>query len=83
MPTLLPGEAAPAGGNPLVFTKVQPSVAIGGILAKTIFSGLAPGFVGLWQIDAEIPRDVVPGPVVSLHFSVGSVSSNTVTIAVQ
>jgi uncharacterized protein (TIGR03437 family) len=28
------------------------------------FSGLAPGFVGLWQINAQIPMAVAPGPVV-------------------
>ncbi|MBI4478984.1 MAG: hypothetical protein HY651_03075 [Acidobacteria bacterium] len=44
---------------------------------------MAPGWVGLWQIDAEVPASVAPGFVVPLVISSGGVSSNTVTIAVQ
>ena len=82
-PSLASGEAAPAGGSPLVFTKVQPTVTIGGVQARVFFSGLAPGFVGLWQIDAEVPASVTPGAVVPLVITAGGVQSNTVTIAVQ
>jgi uncharacterized protein (TIGR03437 family) len=82
-PSLAAGEAALAGGSPLVLTKVQPSVTIGGVQARVLFSGLAPGFVGLWQIDTEVPASVTPGAVVPLVITAGGVQSNTVTIAVQ
>ena len=82
-PTLMPGEAAPASGNPLVLTNVQPTVTIGGQSAQVLFSGMAPGFVGLWQINAQIPQTVTPGNAVPLVVSAGGVASNTVTIAVQ
>jgi uncharacterized protein (TIGR03437 family) len=82
-PTLQPGQPAPASGNPLIFTNVQPSVTIGGVSAQVLFSGLAPGFVGLWQIDAVVPQSVTPGSAVSLVVSAGGVTSNVVTIAVQ
>jgi uncharacterized protein (TIGR03437 family) len=82
-PALAAGEAAPAGGNPLVLTKVQPTVTIGGKNAKVQFSGMAPGFVGLWQINAEVPADVTPGMAVPLVITAAGASSNTVTIAVQ
>ncbi len=82
-PPLLPGEPAPASGDPLVLTQVQPTVTIGGLPARVLFSGLAPGFVGLWQINAEVPQDVAPGPAVPLSIIAGGVASNTVTIAVQ
>ena len=39
------GAAAPAG--PLSYTVATPVVTIGGISAPVVFSGLAPGFVGL------------------------------------
>jgi uncharacterized protein (TIGR03437 family) len=80
---LAAGEAAPATGNPLVLTKVQPTVTIGGKSAKVQFSGMAPGFVGLWQINAEIPQDVTPGMALPLVITAAGVQSNTVTIAVQ
>jgi uncharacterized protein (TIGR03437 family) len=82
-PALAAGEAAPASGNPLVLTKVQPTLTIGGKNAKVQFSGMAPGFVGLWQINAEVPADVTPGMAVPLVMTAGGHSSNTITIAVQ
>ena len=82
-PPLLPGEPAPASGNPLFLTRVQPTVTMGGIAARVLFSGMAPGYAGLWQINAEVPASVVPGSAVSLVVSAGGVSSNTVSIAVE
>jgi len=82
-PTLMPGEPAPASGNPLVLTNVQPTVTIGGQMAQVQFSGMAPGFVGLWQINAVVPQSVTPGFAVPLVISAGGATSNTVTIAVQ
>jgi len=82
-PSLAAGEAAPGSGNPLVLTKVQPTVTIGGKNAKVQFSGMAPGFVGLWQINAEVPADVTPGMALPLVITAGGAQSNTVTIAVQ
>jgi uncharacterized protein (TIGR03437 family) len=82
-PLLLPGEPAPADGNPLVLTRIQPTVTIGGQEARVQFSGMAPGWVGLWQINAEIPNTVSPGPAVPLTITADGLTSNTVTIAVD
>ena len=82
-PPLLPGEAAPATGDPLILTRVQPTVTIGGQQARVLFSGMAPGWVGLWQINAEIPESVEPGAAVPLSITADGVTSNTVTIAVE
>jgi uncharacterized protein (TIGR03437 family) len=82
-PLLAPGDAAPVSGNPLVQTNAQPTVTIGGISEAASFSGMAPGFVGLWQINAEVPAAVTPGSAVPLSVNIGGVQSNTVTIAVQ
>jgi uncharacterized protein (TIGR03437 family) len=82
-PPLLPGEAAPASGDPLVLTRVQPAVTIGGIAARLLHSLMAPGFPGVWQIDAEVPVNVSPGPAVPLTVSAGGFDSNSVTIAVE
>jgi uncharacterized protein (TIGR03437 family) len=47
------------------------------------FSGMAPGYVGLWQINAQIPQSVTPGNAVPLVVTAGGATSNTVTIAVK
>ncbi len=47
------------------------------------YAGLAPGQVGVYQINVQIPDDASAGNAVSLALSVGGVKSNTVTIALQ
>jgi uncharacterized protein (TIGR03437 family) len=44
---------------------------------------MAPGWVGLWQINAEVPADVKPGSALSAEITSGGVTSNTVIIAVE
>jgi uncharacterized protein (TIGR03437 family) len=75
------GTAAP--GNPLSSTPTTPTVTIGGIAAQVSFSGLAPGFVGLYQVNVQVPSGTPAGSAVPLILSIGGVASNTVTIAVQ
>ena len=82
-PLLGPGEAAPANGDPLVTTNTQPKLSIQGIPAPLIFSGLAPGFVGLWQIDAVIPQEATPATAVQFSVFAGEGVSPSVTIAIK
>lgn len=51
----------PASGSPLYYTTSLPEVRIGGILAKVIFSGLAPGLTGVWQINVLVPENAPAG----------------------
>jgi uncharacterized protein (TIGR03437 family) len=74
------GAAAPSG--PLAETSVTPTVTIGGVTENAIFSGLAPGYVGLYQVNALVPASVAAGSAVPVSISIGGVASNTVTIAV-
>ena len=46
-------------------------------------SGLAPGFVGLYQIDARVPSGVTPGNEVPVVVSIAGETSPPVTIAVR
>jgi hypothetical protein len=48
-----------------------------------LFSGLAPGYVGLYQVNALVPETTPGGTAVPVAIWMGSVVSNTVTIAVQ
>jgi uncharacterized protein (TIGR03437 family) len=78
-----PATGAAATGTPLSNTKTAPTLTIGGVAATPTFSGLAPGFVGLYQVNAQVPAGVTPGDAVAVILTIGGVTSNTVTIAVQ
>ncbi|MCU0229713.1 MAG: hypothetical protein MUF01_18945 [Bryobacterales bacterium] len=59
-------------------------VSIGGVEAPVDFAGLAPQFVGLFQINAFVPAGVVPGPQVPVVIEQNGVRSRSdVTIAVR
>ena len=77
-PTVGAGEP---GAGEAVTTPV--TATIGGVPATVRFAGLAPGFVGLYQVNAVVPGGVVPGPAVPLVITQDGIASNTVTIAVQ
>lgn len=78
-----PATGSAASAAPLSLTVTKPSVLIGGVAADVIFSGLAPGFVGVYQVNVTVPLDSPTGDSVSLALSIGGVLSNTVTLAVQ
>jgi uncharacterized protein (TIGR03437 family) len=77
-----PGTGRRASGNPLSRTIETPQVTIGGIPANVDFSGLAPNFVGLYQVNAQIPAASPTGNAISLVLAIGGRQSNPVTIAV-
>jgi uncharacterized protein (TIGR03437 family) len=58
-------------------------VAIGSAFAEVQYSGLAPGFVGLWQINVKIPEEVVPGAAIPLRVVINGAPTNIVTAAIQ
>lgn len=59
------GEAAlitaPAEGGRLYRTRSLPLVLIGGMQAAVLYSGLAPGLTGVWQINVRIPDQAPAG----------------------
>ena len=69
-------------GSGSVLAPNIPTATLGEIPAKVGFAGIA-GFVGLYQINVTIPPGVPSGDAVPLVLTIGSVRSNTVTIAIQ
>jgi uncharacterized protein (TIGR03437 family) len=58
-------------------------MTIGGLPVTPSFAGLAPGYVGLYQVNAQVPSGVTPGNAVPVLMTVNGSVSNTVTVAVQ
>lgn len=74
------GEAAPS--SPLASCRIAAQVTIGGRTATVLFAGLAPGFVGLYQVNALVPADAPTGiqPVV---ITMNGVASKTASLPVR
>jgi uncharacterized protein (TIGR03437 family) len=80
-PAVPDGAGAPA--SPPAATVATPSVSIGGRPAKVPFSGLSPGFVGLYQIDVIVPDGITPGNQVPVVLSIAGQTGPAATIAVK
>ncbi len=80
-PPVLTGAAAPSA--PLARAVTPVSVTIGRVAATVEFAGLAPGFVGLYQVNARVPEGVAAGPAVPLVVAQSGIASNTVTLAIR
>lgn len=74
-------DGVPAPLDQLVYTASTPVVTIGGETAQVLFSGLAPGSTGLYQIDVLVPN--VPAGAQPLTVTLQNIASNTTTLAVQ
>jgi uncharacterized protein (TIGR03437 family) len=64
-------------------TLAAPTVSLGAASAPVSFSGLAPGFVGLYQVNFQIPTTASSGSAVAVVLMIGGSVSNTATIAIQ
>jgi minor extracellular serine protease Vpr len=54
-------DGYPAPSDPLAQTTEPFDVLLDGELSQVLFSGLAPGFVGLYQINFRVPGDAASG----------------------
>ena len=90
--TVETGDPAPADPPARITRQVE--VTIGGLLATVHFAGLAPGFTGLYQVNAMVPSGLPPGDAplvltalfertVDGKVEITRISSNTVMVAVK
>jgi uncharacterized protein (TIGR03437 family) len=84
------GETDPLGivgvpsGNPPPRPLQTVQVQVGSAMGEVLFAGRAPGFVGLFQVNVQLPGVFTPPGVRTLTLSVGRVASQPgVTIAVK
>ena len=63
-------------------TIARSQVTIGGRAAAVSYSGVAPGFVGLYQVNVAVPADAPLG-VQPVQIVQNGVSSNTVAMVIR
>ena len=80
-PAVPSGQAPPSGTLARVTATV--TATVGGQPATVQFAGLAPGFVGLYQVNVQIPAGVTPGSAVPVVLLQNGVPSNTVSLAIR
>ena len=77
LPTNVPAPVAP-----LSTVQAGCTVTVGGVAANVVFCGLAPGLVGVYQVNFTVPLNAASGSA-DVAIRVGSETSNTVKMAVQ
>lgn len=70
-PEIATGMAAPEGEDNLREVVAEVTARIGGEDAEVLFAGLAPGFVGLYQVNIRVPQSVTPGIIVPIELTIG------------
>ena len=75
------GQIAPLA--PLYQTVNPVTVTLGGVAVTPDFAGLAPGFVGLYQVNVKIPSGVSTGPAVPVMIQVLNLVSPPITLPIQ
>jgi uncharacterized protein (TIGR03437 family) len=80
-----PPPGSPASGQTLSRTLGPVIVTIGLVPAEVQFSSLAPGLVGVYQVNARVPEEAPAGDHVPVTLRVGEqgLLSNTATIAIR
>jgi len=79
-PAVMAGSAAPA--NPLSRTVETPEITVGGKTAEVLFSGLTPGFAGLYQVNFRVPEEAGSGDV-DLEVRIGGIAGNRTKLLVR
>jgi minor extracellular serine protease Vpr len=74
------GEPTPL--PPPLANTVLPTVTIGNLAAHVDFSGLSPGWVGLYQVNVDVPPNAPTGPQ-PIVVSIGGVDSKASVLPVE
>ena len=75
-----PPTGASAKASPLSSANLLPALTVGGAPAQVFFAGLTPGFVGLAQINLQLPDALPAGNALDLIISFDQASSRPVML---
>ena len=78
-PTVASGSVTPL--SPLSNVVLTPTVTVGGSASTVLFAGLTPGFVGLYQIDFQVPANASAGEL-TVSVSQNGVAANPTLLPV-
>src|SRR5262249_28313997 len=74
-------DGAPDAGEDRITSSI--TLYIGGTFSRVLYAGLAPGFVGLYQINAVVPSNVPSGDDITILIVEQSSSPTRATLAVR
>ncbi|MGH9613833.1 MAG: S8 family serine peptidase [Bryobacteraceae bacterium] len=77
-----PASGSPGPSNQSATTTSTPVISIGGQPATVIYSGLAPGFAGVYQVNATVPQGIGTGAQ-SVTCSIGGVTAKPAYLIVK
>ena len=72
-----------ADGNACLAQQPSVCVAIGSAFGEIKYSRLAPGQIGVWQLQVKVPTTASPGPTVPLRVVIGGSLSNIVNVSIK
>jgi uncharacterized protein (TIGR03437 family) len=84
------GQTSPAGqtgtpapNHPLASALTAPVVTLGSATLQVLYAGLAPGEIGVYQINVQIPNSAPQGLSIPLKITQGSVSTSIPVRVIQ
>jgi len=75
-------DGVPVSDTVLSYAQSNTTATIGGQPASVVFAGLAPGFVGLMQMNIVVPAALAPGTY-PLAITVDGQAANTATVTIR
>jgi uncharacterized protein (TIGR03437 family) len=78
----VPSNAPAPSSEPLARVTIAPAVTLDGANTSVLYAGLTPFFVGLYQIDFQVPQNARSGDL-NLVIMQGSVTANTTKLTVS
>lgn len=74
---------SPGPSDPLAVTATPVQATLGGVPAAVGFSGLAPGLIGIYQVNLTVPGGIPPGDQVPVILTIGDRASPPVTVSIR